>query len=39
MQYPCNIANTTAIQGHRENLLFDFRHAPMVAVLDKKCLV
>ena len=39
MQYPGNVANAAAIQGHLKNLLFDFRHAPMVTVLDKKCLV
>lgn len=39
MQDTGNVANATAIQGHLKNLLFDFRDAPMVTVLDKKCLV
>jgi len=36
VQHTCNVANTTPIQGHLENLLFDFRHAAMVTVLDEK---
>jgi hypothetical protein len=31
-----NITNATAIQGHLENLLFDFRHAAMMTVCNKK---
>jgi hypothetical protein len=27
------------MQGQLENLLCDFRHAPLVTVLDKKCLL
>jgi hypothetical protein len=39
VQDTCNVANATAIQGHLKNLLFDFRPASMVTVLDKKCVV
>jgi len=36
VQHTGNIANATAIQAHLENLLFDFRLAAMVTVLDEK---
>jgi hypothetical protein len=38
VQDTCNVTNATAIHGHLEKLLFDFRPASMVTVLDKKCL-
>jgi hypothetical protein len=36
MQDTGNVTNTTPIQGHLENLLFDFRHAAMMTVVDQK---
>jgi hypothetical protein len=39
MQHTCNVANATSIQGHLENVLFDFRQATMVTVLDQKRLI
>ena len=38
MQHTCNIANTASTKGHLKNLLFDFRQATMVTVLQEKCL-
>jgi hypothetical protein len=34
-----HITNATAIQGHLENLLFDFRHAATMTVFNKKRLL
>jgi hypothetical protein len=34
-----NVTNATAMQGHLENLLFDFRHAAMMTVFDEKRLI
>jgi hypothetical protein len=34
-----NITNATAIQGHLENLLFDFRHVAMMTVFNTKRLL
>jgi hypothetical protein len=34
-----NIMNATTIQGHLENVLFDFRHADMMSVFNKKRLI
>ena len=39
MQDTGNVTNATAIQGHLKNLLFDFRHAAMMTVFDKKRLI
>lgn len=39
MQDTGNITNATAMQGHLENLLFDFRHAAMMTVFNKKRLI
>jgi len=39
VQHTGNVANATSIQGHLEDLLFDFRQAAMVTVLDKKRLI
>ena len=39
MQDTCNVTNATAIQGHLENLLFDFRQAALMAVVDEKRLM
>ena len=39
MQDTCNVTNATSIQGHLENLLFDFRQATIMAVVDEKRLV
>jgi hypothetical protein len=36
MQDTGNVTNATAIQGHLKNLLFDFRHATLMTVFDKK---
>jgi len=36
MQDTGNVTNATAIQGHLNNLLFDFRYASMMTVFDKK---
>jgi hypothetical protein len=35
VQHTGNISNTAAMQGHPETLLFDFRPAAMVTVLDE----
>jgi hypothetical protein len=34
-----NVTNATAIQGHLENVLFDFRHAAIMSVFNKKRLI
>jgi hypothetical protein len=39
VQHTCNIANTASIEGHLKNLLFDFRHATIVTVLEEKRLL
>lgn len=39
MQDPCKVTNATAIQGHLEHWLFDFRHATIMAGVDEKRLV
>jgi hypothetical protein len=39
VQDPGHITNATAIQGHLKNVLFDFRHASMMTVFDKKRLI
>ena len=39
MQDTCTVTNATAIQGHLENVLFDFRQATTMAVVDEKRLI
>ena len=39
MQDTCNVTNATAIQGHLENWLVDFRQATMMAVVDETRLI
>ena len=39
MQDTGNVTNATAIQGHLKNVLFDFRHAALMTVFDKKRLL
>ena len=39
MQDTCNVTNATAIHGHLENWLVDFRQATMMAVVDEKRLI
>ena len=39
MQDTGHVTNATAIQGHLKNLPFDFRHAAMMTVFDKKRLI
>lgn len=36
MQDTGNVTNPTAMQGHLQNGLFDFRHAALLTVFDKK---
>jgi hypothetical protein len=38
VQHTGNVTNATAIQGHLKNVLFDFRHASLMTVFNKKCL-
>jgi hypothetical protein len=34
-----HVTNATAIQGHLKNVLFDFRHAALMTLFDKKRLI
>ena len=38
MQYTSNITNTTPIDGHINNLLFNVWKSPVINILKQKCL-